>query len=163
MLVCLDAFFDETAGGFFDTDGDVLGTRLKRIEDVPHPSGNAAAVRVLLKLALITGREVYQRAAERTLAIFAGTVRELGAHAGTYFSGLDAFFRMIRLTVEAPPDGPLARAARAASGLACTVISYGEDRNRVIPCVGTACYEPVSDPDTLAQACMRIVGMRGLS
>ncbi|HEY6012247.1 MAG TPA: thioredoxin domain-containing protein, partial [Nitrospirota bacterium] len=151
--VCLDAFFDKEAGGFFDTEKDVLGIRLKRIEDVPHPSANAAIALLLLKLSLITGRDSYRRAAEQTLAIFAGPARELGVHAGSYFSVLDAFFRMIRLTVEADPAGALARAARSIAGLTHTTLHYHGDSGMVQPCVGTTCHEPARSPEALRSVC----------
>ena len=35
---CLEKFRDEE-GGFFDTEEEVVGMRLKSIEDIPHPFG----------------------------------------------------------------------------------------------------------------------------
>jgi hypothetical protein len=156
MAACLAKFHDHKEGGFFDTEGEVLGLRFKRMEDVPHASANAAAVLLLLKLSLITGREEYRGAAEQSLRIFSGQAREIGAHAGTYFLGLDASYRMLKLTVEAEPESELSRAARALSGRAYTAIVYGEDRGRVIPCKGTVCHEPVNDPSRLSEVCMRL-------
>src|SRR5574341_204942 len=156
MAFCLEGFYDKRSGGFFDTVNDVLGTRLKRVEDVPHPSANAVAVTLLLKLSLMTGKEEYQRAAEQTLRIFADSAREMGVHAGSYYCALDAFFRMIKLTVEAPPAGTLAQAARSIAGLTYAAILYGGDNNRVVPCRGRACYEPIHDAETLVAFGMKI-------
>lgn len=144
------ARFGDPAGGFFDTAGDVLGTRLKRIEDVPHPSANAVAAELLLKLGHLTGREGYREAAERTLRAFAGSAGEMVLHAGTYCSSLDAWFRTLTLTVEAPPDSALARAALRLAGMH-TAVRYGEDRGRVIPCLNETCFEPVTDPSALVR------------
>src|SRR5574341_930935 len=149
MAVCQEKFYDKRAGGFFDTVDDVLGTRLKRIEDIPHPSANAVAVMLLLKLSLMTGKEEYQRAAEQTLGIFAALAREMAVHAGSYFCALDAYFRMIKLTVETPPAGELAQSARSLAGLTYAAVLYGEDNGRIIPCRGHACYEPIHDPEIL--------------
>jgi uncharacterized protein YyaL (SSP411 family) len=59
---CLERFGD-MAGGFFDTESEVLGTRLKRVEDIPHPSANAVAIMLLIKLFHLTGRENYRTSA----------------------------------------------------------------------------------------------------
>ena len=148
MDVCMEQFWDRDEGGFFDTASEVLGTRLKRIEDIPHPSANATAITVLLRLSHATGREEYARAAEQSLSVFMGAAREMGAHAGSFFSSLDAYFHLLKLTVEASPDSELARAARSLPG-PCTAIVYGADKGRVIPCIRDRCYEPVKEPKAL--------------
>ena len=63
MACCLTKFYDSSVGGFFDTEKEVLGTRMKRIEDIPHPSANAVAVMLLLKLHHLTGKNEYRNAA----------------------------------------------------------------------------------------------------
>jgi hypothetical protein len=156
MVSCLNTFSDKGAGGFFDTEKEVLGTRLKRIEDVPHPSANAVIVMLLLKLSLITENDAYRLTAGQTLAIFAAPAIELGVHAGAYFCALDAFFRMIKLTVEAPPEGKLAQAARSIAGMTYATIIYHGDNSRVVPCLGNTCYEPVRDPEALHAVCLRL-------
>ena len=143
------AAFGNPEGGFFDTGQEVLGVRLKRIEDIPHPSANAVAALQLVKLWHITGKERYRDAAERTLAIFAATVPEMGIHGGMYFCALDAWFSALTLTVEAHPGSDLARAAMRLGGTT-TVLVYGEDRGRVIPCVNQICREPVTRADELS-------------
>jgi uncharacterized protein YyaL (SSP411 family) len=148
MACCLSKFYDSSMGGFFDTEKEVLGTRMKRIEDIPHPSANALAVMSLLKLHHLTGKDEYRNAAKQTLGIFADLARELGVHAGEYFCALDAWFRMVRLTVEARPGSDLARTALALAR-GPVVIVYGEDHGRVVPCLNTVCYEPVNDAGVL--------------
>jgi len=154
MTACIAKFYDTAEGGFFDTEQEVLGMRMKRVEDIPHPSANAVAITQLLKLSLMTGKDVYRGLAERSLAIFAPLAREFGAHAGAYFCALDAWFRMLKLTVEAPPESELARNARALSGSSFTAIVYGGARGRVIPCIGSVCQPPISDPDELRSLCL---------
>jgi uncharacterized protein YyaL (SSP411 family) len=156
MTVCIDKFFDQESGGFFDTEQEVLGTRMKRVEDVPHPSANAVAIMALLKLSYLTGRIEYRNLAEKTLRIFAGPAREMSVHAGSYFCALKAYYGMMTLTVEASPDSDLAKAARALSGRMYTAIVYGKDNNRVIPCKNTVCFEPLSDPADLRTFCTRL-------
>lgn len=149
MEACMEKFFDKNEGGFFDTETELLGARLKRIEDIPHPSGNSMAIMLMLKLSFMTGNQSYYRAAEKTLKIFSRSTQEMSIHAGSYFCALDAYFHMLQLTVEASPSGKLAEAARSLSGPSYTSILYGADRGRVIPCAKGACYEPVSVPEDL--------------
>ena len=67
----LERFADVENGGFFDTSNDheTLITRPRDIFDNATPSGNAVSADVLLRLALLTGREEYQRAAEGVLQL----------------------------------------------------------------------------------------------
>jgi uncharacterized protein YyaL (SSP411 family) len=112
---------------------------------------------LLLKLSLMTGKEEYQRAAEHTLRIYADSAREMSVHAGSYYCALDASFRMIKLTIEAPPAGTLAKVARAIAGLTYAAVLYSGDNNRVVPCLGNTCYEPVRDPELLMEFCKGII------
>ncbi|HUI68130.1 MAG TPA: thioredoxin domain-containing protein [Nitrospirota bacterium] len=154
MTECMERFGDD-GGGFFDTEGEVLGTRLRRVEDIPHPSANAIAVILLLKLFRMTGKESFRIASEKTLKIFSRDAREMGIHAGTYFCALDAYFSMLILTVEADPESDLCRAARALSGPYSTIL-YGADKGRVIPCINETCYEPITDPARLKDFFLRM-------
>lgn len=154
MMELTLALFQDSEGGFFDTEQEVLGVRLKRIDDSPHPSANSTAVLVLLKLHRMTGEDRYQEAAHRALSLFAPAAAELGIHAGSYYSGLDAWFNLLTLTVEAPPESMLARAARAFASH--TVIRYGSDQGRVIPCMGTLCGELITDPGALAASISKL-------
>jgi uncharacterized protein len=146
MMACLDKFHDNKEGGFFDTEREVLGMRLKKIEDIPHASANAVAIMLLLKLSLMTAKDEYQQKAEQSLRLFARSAFEMSVHAGAYCCALDAHFNMLKLTVEARPDSELARAARSLAGRTCTAIVYGEDNGRVIPCKHDVCSEPLSEP-----------------
>ncbi len=68
----LNRFFDHEHGGFWQSapGAEDLILRLKGDYDGAEPSGNSIAVLSLLKLAKITGREDFQRAAEATLRLF---------------------------------------------------------------------------------------------
>lgn len=144
---CLERFAD-SEGGFFDTEKEVLGTRLKRVEDIPHPSANAVAALLLIKLFHLTGSEPYRSQAEKVLRIFFVAVKEMSIHAGTYYCAIDAWFNILKLTVEATPDSDLAIAARRLTG-PYTVVVYGENKRRVVPCLGETCYEPVTNNEEL--------------
>jgi uncharacterized protein YyaL (SSP411 family) len=111
---------------------------------------------LLLKLSLMTGKEEYERAAEKTLRLFIGSAQSMGLHAGAYFCALDAYFRMLKLTIEAAPDSALAQEARALAGMRQVTIVYGDDHGRVIPCKQKVCLEPISDPARIQELCAKL-------
>ncbi|MCC6388988.1 MAG: thioredoxin domain-containing protein [Bryobacterales bacterium] len=79
----LVSLFEDTAeGGFFSTAAgdDSLVLRVKDDYDGAEPSGNSAAVNVLLRLGQITGDALFTGAAGRALQAFAG---KLSQHAIT--------------------------------------------------------------------------------
>jgi uncharacterized protein YyaL (SSP411 family) len=66
-------FYDAENGGFWQSAAGAkdLILRVKDDYDGAEPSGNSVATLALLKLAAITGREGFHRAAEKTLRLFA--------------------------------------------------------------------------------------------
>jgi uncharacterized protein len=72
MTRLLEQFWDDQAGGFFFTgkDHEPLIHRMKSGVDSAVPSGNAAAVQVLLRLFSLTGERLYDERAEQTLRVF---------------------------------------------------------------------------------------------
>jgi hypothetical protein len=88
----VEKFFDETSGGFFDTEETakgsaslgVLSARRKPFQDSPTPAGNSAATIALLRLYNYTNDTRYKERAEQTLEVFAGTAGQAGLFAGTY-------------------------------------------------------------------------------
>ncbi len=141
MDMCIDTLWDDE-GGFFDTDTELLGMKIKAIEDTPHPSPNSVAIGLLFKLSFLTGKQSYAEKAEKSLSVFYSRAQNIGVHAGNYFNAMDAYFNPLKLTLSVKPD----------SGLACEAISsyhphmtifYGEDKRYIIPCFKTVCYEPI--------------------
>ncbi|MCX5810186.1 MAG: thioredoxin domain-containing protein [Proteobacteria bacterium] len=101
MGQCVGKFRDKKDGGFFDTEGEVIGMRLKGVEDTPHPSANSTGIMCLIKLSLMLGRDEYMRYAESALTHFALVARAIGIHGGYYFCALNAYFHMMKLDVHA--------------------------------------------------------------
>src|ERR1035441_9692481 len=97
-------FFDQEAGGFFDTEtrggpaGDpakqqtahgILGTRRRPFQDSPTPAGNSAAAIALLRLHGYANTAAhpgcsYRDKAEQTLEVYAGVAGQHGIFAATY-------------------------------------------------------------------------------
>jgi uncharacterized protein YyaL (SSP411 family) len=147
--LCIKKFWDEGPGGFFDTDEEVLGVRLKAVEDIPHPSANSVGIMQLLRLHFITGEEEYYRRAKEGLKTFAGSAFDLSIHAGYYFCATDAYFNMIKLTVGTQAESKLAAAAVNLFRPYKTVVHNAEN-GCVTPCLASgACLEPICDAAAL--------------
>jgi hypothetical protein len=86
----LGRFWDEQAGGFWDTAKDVhrrhgsLSMSRKPFQDSPTPAGNSVAVLVLDRLAHLADRPDFREKAEATLALLASRAGEYGLFAATY-------------------------------------------------------------------------------
>jgi uncharacterized protein YyaL (SSP411 family) len=160
MALCMEKFWDGE-GGFFDAEQEVVGLKLKGVEDVPHPSANSLAIILLLKLHHMTGKNSYLQYAERDLQSFSLKAQEMGIHAGYYFCALDAYFHMLQVTIEALPESEMAESALSFS-VPYMSIAYGEDRGRIVPCVKNVCYEPLKSSDVLRDFLMnKYPAMRG--
>lgn len=145
---CIELFRDEEKGGFYDTDEEVIGTRLKGVEDIPRPSANALAIMLLTKLSFVTDDDRYRHVAERALKFFSLQARTMGIHAGYYFCAMDAFFHMLKLDISAQPMSPLATEALQ-EFYPYKAIRYGGDSGNIIPCAGNTCYDPIDSADGL--------------
>jgi uncharacterized protein YyaL (SSP411 family) len=148
MEVCIKNLWDDREGGFFDTDDAVLGIRLKGIEDIPHPSANSVAIMAMLKLYDMTGKAAYYENAEKAVKVFVSQAKDMGIHSGYYFCSLDAYFNMLKLTLDTSIDSELASAARS-SFRPYTSLVYGKDKGLITPCMNGVCDEPIDSPDSL--------------
>lgn len=150
MEQCIKKFWDNEGGGFFDSEDEVIGVRLKGVEDIPHPSANAQAIMNMLRLSLIAGKDEYMHYAERALKALVFRTRDMGIHAGYYFCALDSYFNMIKLIMEAAPGSALAETALSTFN-PYAVIAYGEDKGYVTPCRRGSCYETIFSPEGLME------------
>jgi hypothetical protein len=151
METCLERFWDSEGGGFFDTEEEVVGLRLKGIEDVPRPSANALAVIVLLKLAAVLNKEAYHQYAEKTLNTFSTDAQLMEIHGAYFFCGLDALYHMLKLDIQASNDSALAKSALFTYYPYSCIVYGNDDKGSVIPCVRDTCYEPIDNPEQLKQ------------
>lgn len=148
MTRTIELFWDEDEGGFFDTDQEVLGTRLKGIEDVPQPSANSLAIMLLLKLAFMRDKVEYRSLAEKALKVFSSWGQAMGVHGGYYFSALDAYYNGLDLTLNTQAESELSMTALSTFH-PYTAIVYREDQGFASPCVRNVCYEPIKEPEAL--------------
>jgi len=148
MELCMKKFRDKDEGGFFDTDEEILGIRLKSIEDSPYPSANSLSVILLLKLYFMTKKEEYNQYAEAVLKVFFLKAKDMGIHSGYYFCAMDAYFNILKLTLQTKPGNELTDTAFLFFRPYMSIV-YGEDKGRVIPCFKDVCYEPINSPEGL--------------
>lgn len=159
MTRSIELFWDDDEGGFFDTDQEVLGTRLKGIEDIPQPSANSLAIILLIKLSFIQDKSGYRTLAEKALKVFSSWAQTTGVHGGYYFSALDAYYNGLELTVSTSAGAELAETARS-TFRPYTTIAYREEQGYVSPCVGNICYEPIKEPDALRKFLLNPVSIK---
>ena len=100
VSVMIEQFWDDENGEAPSAFNDIprsaqqvgaLKIKNKPITDSPTPGANAVAVLTLLRLETYTGNDMYRSYAERILRYFAGTVKNQGTFAATYFLALDAY------------------------------------------------------------------------
>ncbi|HSC77075.1 MAG TPA: hypothetical protein VLB32_00810, partial [Candidatus Acidoferrales bacterium] len=90
MKLCLEKFWDEDSGGFFDRPtgapaiAEGVDVPRKPFQDSPTPAGNPIAALVLDRLASYTMDRTYAQKAEATLEAFAGVAEQYGLFAATY-------------------------------------------------------------------------------
>ena len=86
----LRRFWDDEAGGFFDTAKDLDGRQgtltmpRKAFQDSPTPAGNSVAAWVLNRLATLADRPDFREKAEATLDLFGTKAGDYGLFAATY-------------------------------------------------------------------------------
>jgi uncharacterized protein YyaL (SSP411 family) len=153
MELCIKKFWDYEGGGFFDTEEEIVGLRLKGIEDVPHPSANSLGIILLLKLYYMTDKNKYQEYAEKALGTFSVRAKDIGIHSGYYFCAMDTYFHMLKLTIEASSESELTDSSLSFL-IPYMSIVYGEDKGRIVPCFKNVCYEPIDRADILKEFLM---------
>jgi uncharacterized protein YyaL (SSP411 family) len=99
--------FADPAGGFFQssTEHEVLLARTKEAFDTPIPSGNATAVRVLLRLAARGADPRYRAAADRTVAAFRWVAERAPTGATAMVRAIADRLRLPATGAEALPPG----------------------------------------------------------
>jgi uncharacterized protein YyaL (SSP411 family) len=171
----LDLFWDEAAGGFYDTarDQEALVTRPRDVGDNATPSGHSVAAEALLRLAALTGNELYRERAEAVLAGQAPLMARFPAGFGRMLCAADlAASRIAELAVVGDPLAADTRAllavaqrpfrphlvlARLAPGddeaPALTPLLQGREqlggRATAYVCEQFACKLPVTEPAAL--------------
>jgi uncharacterized protein len=161
----IELFQDKEGGGFFSSpanQSDVV-LRLKDDYDGAEPSGNSVMALALLRLARITGREDFRRAAERTLEAFSGRMLTGGPGLPQMLvAQMFAMGKPMEIVLSGPrdhqvgmlaeirkrfmPNAVVMQAAEAPQAMPAI-----DDRATVYVCENYACNLPVTDAAGLAE------------
>ena len=158
-------FYDPENGGFWQSAADTqhLILRVKDDYDGAEPGGNSVAALALLKLAAITGRDDFKKAAVATLQLFARRLQTQPAALAFMLHALDFSLQEPRRVVIAGDANAanfheLLRAAHSVYQPNKIVLGNTgavEPFARTLPatpaatvyvCTGNACQAPTSDP-----------------
>ena len=172
------AEFGAPGGAFYDVAGGEargpkgLAVPYVPVQDTPTPSGNAVAILVLDRLAVLTGRTHYRDAAERALRASAPGTLAQGLFAATLALALDLHLEPpLHVIVVGAREDQRTRAlhaaalgayrygavahlydpAHAAGGLPApaAALAGGADSPRAYVCTASACATPATDPRVL--------------
>ncbi len=125
----LEHFWDQEAGGFFYTSNDheELVVRTKDFTDNATPSGNSAAADVLLRIAMLTGDDRYERFAVATLRLAANQIARYPQGFGRALSTLGShLYNAGELAIVGPAGNELAEVALA-TYLPTTTVALSSD------------------------------------
>jgi len=148
-------FYDAERGGFYNSavDAGDLILRVKEDYDGAEPSGNSVAVLALLKLSAMAERADFREAAEKTLRLFSGRLRQLPQAAPMLLQALDfALTEPRRAVIAGENSSALLRAVHSVFQPNKIVLA-GESKGpaSVSICTGSACLPPTSDPGKIRQ------------
>ena len=163
----LRQFYDPVDGGFFMNDGSdpTVILRVKDEYDGAEPAGNSLALRLLLRLALLTDRSDFREAAERTLTLFAPRLQNLPEAVPDMLCALDFVLgQPQQIVVAGAPTAPdtlaLLRVVHRRY-LPRAVVLLARDQALPRPpiagqatayvCVDRTCRLPTTDPAELAK------------
>jgi uncharacterized protein YyaL (SSP411 family) len=164
----IDRFSDPERGGFFTTgEGhELLIARSKDLDDSPIPSGNSAAAFGLLRLALLSGEEKYERHALGVLRLLTPLAARHPLGFGHLLGAVDFYLAPVREVAIVGPDPGAAELIAIVRGsyLPHLVLAAGDGdgvpllegrgavdgRAAAYVCEHFVCQAPVLDPDELA-------------
>lgn len=163
MRDCINRFYDSSRGGFYDTAEDVLGFRIKGIEDIPHPSPNSIAIMVFIRLFQITNKNGYLDMAINTIKTFLPkAMSSPGMHYASYYDALNMYLNTLRLSIHAGLESELTKTAISMLR-PYTTIQYptGKDllfvmpdiseKEYILPCLLEGCLEPIFEKERLEE------------
>ena len=163
----IELFEDRENGGFFSVaeSGEDLVLRLKDDYDGAEPSGNSGMALVLLRLARMTGREDFRKAAERTLEAFGARLKSAGAGVPQMLVALGfALGKPKEIVLAGNRDDPAVEGMLVAirrhflpgavilmSGESATPMEMVDDVATAYVCENYACKLPVTKPEEIDQ------------
>lgn len=168
MEECINRLYDHEGGGFYDTRAEVLGLRIKDMDDLPQPSPNSIAIKVLIKLFHITARGEYLDKALKSIhAFLPQAMASPGIHYGSFYDAVNMYLNTLSLSVNADAGSDLARTAISVFRPYTTIryqskkdmlfnIPGLSDRECLIPCHLKGCHEPIFETERLREFLLKM-------
>ena len=176
----IDDFYDEERGGFYSTTKDdaFLPVRPKTVYDSAQPSANAALVRALSQLHLLTGNDLYISKAADTVRAFSGEALQNFFPLASLFSATAAFEQPVSIVIAgtgAEADTllrtvfetslPHRAVLRVTEDRAVPVThpAYGKTGKNVAAyvCAGSRCLTPAHNIDALRKSLLAVRRLAG--
>jgi len=172
LAECVERQFADAAGGWFDTptDAEPLIVRPKETQDGATPAGGAAAAAVFLRLAELTGQELFRDAAARAIGQIERLALRYPRAFPAWLGAVD--FASARVTQVAIVGDPAAADTRALVEIArqgfqpYRLLAVGDPRSSTLDllqgrfaidgratafvCRDFSCRRPVTEPGALA-------------
>jgi len=172
LAECVERQFADAAGGWFDTpiDAELLIVRPKETQDGATPAGGAAAAAVFLRLAELTGQELFRDAAARATGQIERLALRYPRAFPAWLGAVD--FASARVTQVAIVGDPAAADTRALVEIArqgfqpYRLLAVGDPRSSTLDllqgrfaidgratafvCRDFSCRRPVTEPGALA-------------
>jgi hypothetical protein len=172
----LDREHADPAGGYLTSGRDAsdLIVRAKTAQDGPLPSGNAALLHALARLAAITGDPAHERRAQGILRAFAGELRRMPTAFAGLLSGLLLLAEPVQVVIVGAPGREALLRAVGEAATANTVVNPIADGERLHDrhpasgkpmvdgratayiCVGRACRAPLTEPEALRRELLQL-------
>ena len=171
----VDLFWDEASGQFYDTgrDHEELVVRPRDVTDTAIPSGSSMAVDVLLRLAVVTGDQAFERTAATALRSMREIMSRFPSAAGHWLCALDFYLseaKEIAIVGEVASGATADLSAEIYRNYLPNRVVVGRDegehtldhlpllearemvrgRPTAYVCQNYVCQLPVNDPDELA-------------
>jgi uncharacterized protein len=153
----IELFEDRENGGFFSTGAGAenLVLRLKDDYDGAEPSGNSMMTMALLRLARMTDREDFRRAAQKALVAFSSKMVSGGAGVPQMLVALAfSLGKPMEIVLAGPPSGAMLASIRrrflpdavvARASEAAVSMPAVDGKSTVYVCSNFACNLPVTD------------------
>jgi uncharacterized protein YyaL (SSP411 family) len=179
-VTTLDRYYwDSAEGGYFfaanDTEG--LVARPKTAADSAVPAGNGTLVGILLRLAILTGEQDYQRRAEAIVETFSGEMGRSFFPLATLLNNVELLMSPLQIVLVGEGGTPACMALRRAvysvslpnrivlslapgDSLPSDHPAFGkglvDGKPAAYVCEGPVCSLPATDPQTLLETLARI-------
>jgi uncharacterized protein len=172
-------YWDSEGGGYFFAADDTGGliTRPKTAADSAVPAGNGTLIGVLVRLAMLTGEEVYQQRAEAVVQAFSGELARNFFPLATLLNNMELLLKPLQIVLVGAPGSAglnslrrtvynvslpnrvvnsLTPGASLPAGHPAFGKALVDGKPAAYICEGPVCSLPITDSETLLETLARV-------